>query len=141
MTNIVSSTDLHALARNAELVFNRESGDSGMLQLKCPPISSAAELANLCGIDRNAFEARRRIADLPDGHMTENKRRLFTTNESHTWIRDARNASLRPNFAVPANNWSPPGAVICMAGLTPGSGKTTAALTLAQGLNLRGQGL
>lgn len=100
-------------------------------QTKPSPRFSMTQLAALCGMDKGAFNYRLNRKELPLGQLNEQKsRREFTLEQSRIWIRSVRAASLRPagKRAV----------TIAIGNFKGGVSKTTTAMTLAQGLSLKG---
>jgi chromosome partitioning protein len=68
--------------------------------------------------------------DLPLGHMETGHRRKFSLEDTRTWARSTRGRSMRPETADAIT--------IAVANFKGGVTKTTTAVTLAQGLSLRG---
>lgn len=97
--------------------------------VKKAPLLSAAQLAELCGVDKSRIAYRVTRGDLPSGSMNGN-RREWTMEDALPWVRDFRAASLRPAGAVATT--------ITVANFKGGVAKTTSAVTLAQGLAMRG---
>ena len=98
---------------------------------KVPPTFNATQLAALCDVDRNQIVYRLGKGDLPTGKINESgNRREFTLEESLPWIREYRAKRLRPTGAEAI--------CISIANFKGGVGKTTTAMTLAQGLTLKG---
>lgn len=96
---------------------------------KTAPSVSAAQLAALCGVDKSKIAYRLTRADLPEGHMVGN-RREWTMDQARDWVRAFRAQHLRPEHAA--------GTTITVANFKGGVAKTTSAVTLAQGLSMRG---
>lgn len=96
---------------------------------KIAPSLSALQLAELCGVDKAKIAYRLTRGDLPAGSIQGN-RREWTMGEAQTWARDLRAAHLRPPNAA--------GITITVANFKGGVAKTTSAVTLAQGLSMRG---
>ncbi|MDT7838528.1 AAA family ATPase [Aquabacterium sp. OR-4] len=96
---------------------------------KTAPTVSAAQLAALCGVDKSKVAYRLTRNDLPEGHMVGN-RREWRMDEAREWVRAFRSQHLRPEHAA--------GTTITVANFKGGVAKTTSAVTLAQGLSMRG---
>lgn len=98
---------------------------------KAPPKFNAAQLAILCGLDRNALTYQlSKDSDLPKGRKVSGNRREFSLTEVHAWVKEFRASSLKPTEADAI--------VISVANFKGGVGKTTSTMTLAQGLSLKG---
>lgn len=96
---------------------------------KNAPSMSAADVARLCDIDKAKISYRLTRDDLPKGSMHGN-RREWTMAEAQLWVRELRGAHLRPAGAA--------GITLTVANFKGGVAKTTSAVTLAQGLSMRG---
>jgi chromosome partitioning protein len=98
---------------------------------KVPPGFTGTQMAALCGLDKNQFNYRVSKGDLPGGSLTATgRRREFSLSEARTWVRAYRAGSLRkPNARA---------VTIAIGNFKGGVSKTTTAMTLAQGLSLRG---
>ncbi|WP_110400050.1 ParA family protein [Sphaerotilus hippei] len=96
---------------------------------KCAPAVSAAQLAALCNVDKSKISYRLTRGDLPEGTMSGN-RREWSMADAQVWVREFRSAHLRP-----ANTAA---ITITVANFKGGVAKTTSAVTLAQGLSMRG---
>ena len=92
---------------------------------KRAPNMSAAELARLCAVDKAKIAYRMSRGGLPMGN-----RREWPMDEAQIWVRELRAAHLRPAGAA--------GITITVANFKGGVAKTTSAVTLAQGLSMRG---
>ncbi|TAL66102.1 MAG: cobyrinic acid a,c-diamide synthase [Burkholderiaceae bacterium] len=100
-------------------------------QTKAPPIFSMTQLASLCGIDKGQFAYRLTKGDLPGGQLNATgSRREFTLEQARIWIRAYRADNLRPDGKRAVT--------IAVGNFKGGVSKTTTAMTLAQGLSLRG---
>jgi chromosome partitioning protein len=97
--------------------------------VKLAPNLGTAQLAELCGVDKAKIAYRLTRGDLPPGSIQGN-RREWTMAESQHWSRDFRAAHLRPRGAA--------GITITVANFKGGVAKTTSAVTLAQGLSMKG---
>lgn len=97
--------------------------------IKLAPNLTAAQLAELCGVDKAKIAYRQTRGDLPAGTILGN-RREWTMAEAQIWSRDFRAAHRRPAGAA--------GITITVANFKGGVAKTTSAVTLAQGLSMRG---
>lgn len=102
---------------------------------KVPPEFNSTQVAELCGIDRNKFELRRKKGTLPEGRE-DARRRVFTLKEAQQWVAEYRSAKSRRG-CVSKSSMSK-AAVITAGNFKGGVGKSTTAATLAQGLSLRG---
>lgn len=98
---------------------------------KQAPSFNATQLAALCEVDRSQVVYRLSKGDLPAGAINEGgNRREFSLEEAHAWIREYRAKRLRPAGAEAV--------CISVANFKGGVGKTTTAMSLAQGLTLKG---
>ena len=98
---------------------------------KTPPTFNATQLAALCEVDRSQIVYRLGKADLPQGTINKSgNRREFSLEETRTWVREYRVKRLRPEGAEAV--------CISVANFKGGVGKTTTAMSLAQGLSLKG---
>lgn len=97
---------------------------------KLGPTFSSAALATLCGIDKAQLNYRVGKNDLPPGKVKgSGSRRTFTLEEARAWIMEYR---------LPPRPTGEMGLTIAVGNFKGGVGKTTTAMTLAQGLSLRG---
>jgi chromosome partitioning protein len=98
---------------------------------KVSPMFTAAQMAQLCGVDKAHVNYRVTKGDLPAGKLTPTGgKREFTLAEARTWTRSYRSEKMRP-----------PGqraVCIAVANFKGGVSKTTSSMILAQGLSLRG---
>lgn len=98
---------------------------------KSPPRYTLVQLASLCGLDKGQFTYRLTKGDLPPGTPNAaGSRREFTLSESRRWVKEIRADWLRPQGKRAC--------VIAVANFKGGVAKTTTAMSLAQGLSLRG---
>lgn len=98
---------------------------------KSAPVFNLSELAALCGIEKGSANHRLSRTDLPGGRLNEKgSRREFTLAEARSWVREYRRDSLRPAGAEAVT--------VAIGNFKGGVSKTTTAMTLAQGLTLRG---
>lgn len=98
---------------------------------KVPPVFSMTQLAALCGIDKGQLSYRITKGDLPPGTLNATgSRREFSLHDARTWVKSYRSGFLKPegNRAI----------TIAVGNFKGGVAKTTTAMTLAQGLSLRG---
>ncbi len=98
---------------------------------KVPPVFSMTQLAALCGIDKGQLSYRITKGDLPPGTLNASgSRREFSLHDARTWVKSYRSDFLKPegNRAI----------TIAVGNFKGGVAKTTTAMTLAQGLSLRG---
>jgi chromosome partitioning protein len=133
----VTIADLAAMRTNARNVVsvNRAASSAPSAQ-KLPPEFNSAQVAELCSIDRNKLEHRRRKGGLPDGRE-ESRRRMFTLKEAQIWVNEYRGSKTKRG-CIPKGSPSPKAAVITVGNFKGGVSKTTTVATLAQGLSLRG---
>lgn len=96
---------------------------------KIAPTMSALQLAELCDVDKSKIAYRLTRGDLPTGQMVKN-RRVWPMDDALHWIREFRSSHLRPKQAA--------GVTLTVANFKGGVAKTTTAVTLAQGLAMRG---
>lgn len=90
-----------------------------------------SQLATYCGVEKGTLIHRSKKGDLPEGRLNTNgSRREYTLTEAQVWIRSYRQDKLRPPNAEAIT--------ISIANFKGGVGKTTTAMTLAQGLTLLG---
>lgn len=98
---------------------------------KQAPVFSMTQVAALCGIDKGQLSYRLTKEDLPGGRLNSTgSRREFSLESARTWIKSYRADSLKPKGKRAVT--------ISVGNFKGGVSKTTTAMTLAQGLNLRG---
>jgi chromosome partitioning protein len=98
---------------------------------KTAPVFNLSQLAAMCGTEKGSISHRMSRGDLPSGKLNQaGSRREFTLAEARTWVREFRHESLRPAGAEAVT--------IAIGNFKGGVSKTTTAVTLAQGLSLRG---
>lgn len=132
----VTITDLAAMRSRAhEVVSQNRAAAAAPSAQKVPPEFNSAQVAELCGIDRNKLEHRRRKGGLPDGRE-EARRRMFTLKEAQEWVLEYRHSKSKRGCV--AAGQMPKAVVIAAGNFKGGVGKSTTAATLAQGLSLRG---
>jgi chromosome partitioning protein len=101
---------------------------------KRAPTFSISQMASFCGTDRVRvnYVLGKEDSPLPKGELQGNgKSRIFTLAETQEWIRAEAGISARPA--------DQPGEIVVVANFKGGSCKTTTAMSLAQGLTLRGR--
>jgi len=132
----ITISDLAAMRTQAhEVVSQNRAAATAPSTMKVPPIFKLSQVAELCGIDRNKFEHRRRKGGLPDG-VEYGHRRVFSLKESQEWVSEFRKDKLRRAYIE--KKILPSAAVITVGNFKGGVGKSTTTATLAQGLSLRG---
>ena len=132
----VTIADLAAMRTRAHaVVAQNRAAAAAPSASKIPPEFNSAQLAELCGIDRNKLEHRRRKGGLPDGRE-DSRRRLFTLKEAQEWVAEYRKDKSRRSMTKDGK--LPKACVIAAGNFKGGVGKSTTAATLAQGLSLRG---
>lgn len=98
---------------------------------KKEPNFNLSQIASLCGAEKGSINHRMLKGDMPAGKLNASgSRREFTLAEARIWIREFRKEKLRPENAEAIT--------ISIGNFKGGVGKTTTAVTLAQGLTLLG---
>ena len=95
-----------------------------------PPTFTTNQVATICGLEKAQMDYRIKKGDLPLGQMETGHRRKFSLEEARTWAQAERSKYMRPEGAEAIT--------IAVANFKGGVTKTTTAVTLAQGLSLRG---
>ena len=122
--------DIEAQAKKiADMMEHIRAAMLAPTQQKVAPSLSALQLAELCGVDKAKIAYRLTRGDLPVGSIQGN-RREWSMAQAQKWARDLRSTHLRPPNAA--------GVTITVANFKGGVAKTTSAVTLAQGLSMRG---
>ena len=91
---------------------------------------STNQVATICGLEKTQMDYRIKKGDLPTGDMQSGHRRKFSLEDTRVWAKNERSKFMRPNNAEAIT--------IAIANFKGGVTKTTTAVTLAQGLSLRG---
>lgn len=97
---------------------------------KRPPTFSTNQVATICGLEKAQMDYRVKKGDLPTGQMEPGHRRRLSLEDTRTWAKATRGKFMRPENAEAIT--------ISVANFKGGVTKTTTAVTLAQGLSLRG---
>lgn len=97
---------------------------------KRPPTFSTNQVAAICGLEKAQMDYRIKKGDLPLGQIESGHRRKFSLEDARIWAQGTRNKFMRPVNAEAIT--------IAVANFKGGVTKTTSAVTLAQGLSLRG---
>jgi chromosome partitioning protein len=127
----VSLQDLIEVANRVGLVIEKVRGT--MLApdaRKKAPTYSTNQIASLCGLEKAQMDYRLKKADLPVGTMEGPRKRIFSLEDARAWSTNIRAKHLRPSGAEAKT--------IVVSNFKGGVTKTTTAVTLAQGLSLRG---
>lgn len=99
---------------------------------KHPPTFTSAQVASLCGLDKQRFQYLTTKGDLPAGKSRGSGRsKEFSLEEAITWVRGTTNRMRRPEHAR--------GRVLTVANFKGGVAKTTTAVSAAQALTLLGR--
>ena len=129
----VNLDDLMNIAKRADGVLSGVRSSMLAPELrKRPPLFSANQVGEFCGIDAAGMQYRIRKGELPAASDLEpgKKRKMFTLADTRLWTQKFRKKYFRPEGVS--------GIVIAAANFKGGVSKTTTAVTLAQGLSLRG---
>ena len=97
---------------------------------KASPTFSSAQLGNVCGLDKGRVDYQIKKETLPGGTVSEGGRRRFSLLQVRQWARALRTGKFRPAECEAVT--------ISVGNFKGGVSKTTTAVTLAQGLSLRG---
>lgn len=98
---------------------------------KTAPSFTLTQVAALCGVDKGQMAYRLAKGDLPTGTLNASgSRREFFLSEARQWVKAYRHTKLRPTHGRAVT--------ISVGNFKGGVSKTTTAMTLAQGLSLRG---
>ncbi|TWO71502.1 AAA family ATPase [Caenimonas sedimenti] len=98
---------------------------------KTPPVFQTAQLGAIVGLDTKQVDYRAKKGELPAGELTPGgRRRVFSLADVRQWSRELRKEKLRPEGAEAVT--------LVTANFKGGVTKTTTAVTLAQGLSMRG---
>ena len=97
---------------------------------KKAPTFQTAQMASLQNLDVKQVDYRAKRGDLPAGTMSERHRRVFSLSDVRAWSKELRADKLRPEGAEAIT--------LVAANFKGGVTKTTTAVTLAQGLSMRG---
>ena len=97
---------------------------------KRAPTFTTNQVASICALEKAQMDYRIKKGDLPLGYMEPGHRRKLTLSDTRIWAKSERSKSLRPKNAEAIT--------ITVANFKGGVTKTTTAVTLAQGLSLRG---
>lgn len=97
---------------------------------KTAPTFPTAQMAAVQKLDAKQVDYRAKRGDVPSGSMTDRNRRIFSLEDMRAWSKTLRKAKLRPEGAEAIT--------LVAANFKGGVTKTTTAVTLAQGLSLRG---
>jgi chromosome partitioning protein len=124
----LADIDAQAARIAAMMVQIRATMLSPTSEKKAPSVG-AAQLAQMCGVDKSRIAYRLTKGGLPEGTMVGN-RREWSMEEARYWVRELRASHMRPQNAV--------GTTVTVANFKGGVAKTTTAVTLAQGLSMRG---
>jgi chromosome partitioning protein len=117
--------------RAVQMISDVRSSMLAPTDVKLGPVFSLTQVAALCGIEKGQLAYRIAKEDLPPGQLNEKgSRREFSLSEARSWVR-----ALRSDFLKPVGKAA---VTIAVGNFKGGVAKTTTAMTLAQGLSLRG---
>ena len=129
----ITHQDIRALVKQATMVH--ESVRAEMLAphpRKIPPRFTAAQIADLCAMDRTKLENKLRGPSFPSGSIAEGKRRRTYS------LSDVRDIVSRLGPYAKREDGVPGVAIACV-NFKGGSSKTSTVFNIAQGLALRGR--
>lgn len=128
----ISLADISAQAERAAAMMGQvRAAMLAPTARKSPPSFNLSQLAAMVGLEKGSVSHRISRGDLPSGTLNESRsRREFTLAEARVWIREYRREWLRPEGAEAVT--------LAIGNFKGGVSKTTTAVTLAQGLSLRG---
>ena len=128
--------DIYACSANAQLVL--EVARDKMLEpqpRKSPPVYTAAQVAQLCGLDKAKFNY---LVAKPDSGLPQGTSAGAGRTRAFTLV-EARECVATLNETICARPGGSNGVVIACSNLKGGSTKTTSAVHLAQALSLKGR--
>lgn len=118
-------------ARANQIVASVRSNMLAPEARKIPPVFNSAQMAELMGLEKSSVLYQANKGDIPSGHKDGAIRREWSLVEARQAMRAFRKDTLRdPKKSA--------GVCITVANFKGGVGKTTTAVTLAQGLSRRG---
>jgi chromosome partitioning protein len=97
---------------------------------KKAPTFTTNQVAAICNLEKAQMDYRVKKGDLPLSQIEMGHRRRFSLEDTRAWAKRERSKSMRPTTAEAIT--------IAVANFKGGVTKTTTAVTLAQGLSLRG---